>query len=211
VAGGTLLALQEAGVDIKTVLGGAAIIGLAVAFGAQNLMRDYFNGFMIMIEDQYELGDLITIGNVTGTVETVNMRTTVLRDIEGRIHFIPNGEVKQVTNRTYGWARALFDISVAYKEDVDRVMRILIDCANELRQDPDFGPYITDEPVMLGVDEFGEAAVRIKFYLKTKPDKMFLVKREMLRRIKNRFDQEGIEIPIPHRVIHQQEGTATSE
>lgn len=208
ILGGILLALQEAGVDIRTVLGGAAIIGLAIAFGAQNLMRDYFTGFMIMLEDQYELGDIVSIGNITGKVETVNMRTTVLRDLEGRVHFIPNGDIKQVTNRTYGWAQAVFDINVAFKEDVDQVMRILLDCANELRQDPDFSDHIIEEPVMLGVDRFGDAAVTIKFMLKTRPDKMWPVRRELLRRIKNRFDQEGIEIPIPHRVIYQQTESA---
>jgi small-conductance mechanosensitive channel len=211
IFGGLLLMLEEAGVDIKTVLGGAAIIGLAFAFGAQNLMRDYFTGFMIMLEDQYELGDVVSIGNITGTVETVNMRTTVLRDIEGRVHFIPNGEVKQVTNRTYGWAQAVFDINVAYKENVDHVMDVLMDCANKLRTDPEFSSFILAEPIMLGVNDFADAAVQIKFMLKTRPDKMWPVRRELLRRIKNRFDQEGIEIPIPQRVIYQQNNTTPSE
>lgn len=204
---GTLIVFEEAGIDIATVLGGAAIIGLAVAFGAQNLMRDYFTGFMILIEDQYELGDLVTIGDATGVVEKVNMRTTVLRDLEGRVHFVPNGQIRQVTNRTYEWARAVFDIAVAYKEDVDRVMALLVELANEMRVDPDYKDDIIEEPLMLGVDGFGDAAVTIKFMLKTKPDKMFPIRRELLRRIKNRFDEEGIQIPIPHRIIFQQTET----
>ncbi len=110
--GGILLVFQEAGFDVKTVLGGAAILGFAVAFGAQNLMRDYFTGFMILLEDQYELGDLVTIEDITGTVEKVNMRTTMLRDLEGRVHFIPNGEVKSVTNRSYVWGRAVIEVPV---------------------------------------------------------------------------------------------------
>ncbi len=201
VVAGTLLVFQEAGVDIKTVLGGAAILGIAVAFGAQNLMRDYFTGFMILLEDQYELGDLITIGNITGTVEKVNMRTTVLRDLEGRVHFIPNGEVKSVTNRTYVWGRAVLEIPVGYKEDVDRVMEVILDVAKNFRTDPEFESWVTDEPVMLGVDKFTEYGVVIKFMMKTQPNKMFAVRRQMLRRIKNRFDKEGIEISVPHRVI----------
>jgi len=201
VVAGTLLVFQEAGVDIKTVLGGAAILGFAVAFGAQNLMRDYFTGFMILLEDQYELGDLITIGNITGTVEKVNMRTTVLRDLEGRVHFIPNGEVKAVTNRTYVWGRAVLEIPVGYKEDVDRVMAVILDVAKNFRTDPEFEAWVTDEPVMLGVDKFTEYGVVIKFMMKTQPNKMFAVRRQMLRRIKNRFDKEGIEISVPHRVI----------
>jgi small conductance mechanosensitive channel len=203
VVAGTLLVFQEAGVDIKTVLGGAAILGVGIAFGAQNLMRDYFNGFMILLEDQYELGDLITIGGITGRVEKVNMRTTVLRDLEGRVHFIPNGEVKSVTNRTYLWGRAVLEIPIGYKEDVDRVMDVILDVAKNFRTDPEFESWVTDDPVMLGVDKFTEYGVVIKFMMQTRPDKIFPVRRQMLRRIKNRFDQEGIEISVPHRVIIQ--------
>lgn len=198
---GVLMVFQEAGMDIKTVLGGAAILGLAVAFGAQNLMRDYFSGFMILLEDQYELGDVVTIGSMTGTVEKVNMRTTVLRDLAGRVHFIPNGEITQVTNNTFEWARAVFDIDVAFEEDVDKVMGILLEVAGELAKDSGYSDHIMDEPVMLGVNGFGESTVTIKFMMKTKPDQMFSVKREMLRRIKNKFDQLGIRIPIPRRMV----------
>ncbi|WP_455200090.1 mechanosensitive ion channel domain-containing protein [Kaarinaea lacus] len=201
--GGTFLVLEEAGVDIKTILGGAAIIGLAFAFGAQNLMRDYFSGIMILMEDQYELGDVVTVGNVTGVVERVNMRATVLRDIEGRVHFIPNGEIKQVTNRTYEWAQAVFDINVSYKENVDEVMTLLMELAKQLQEDPDYRDYILSDPVMLGVNEFGNAAVTIKFMIKTQADKMWPIRREMLRRIKNKFDEVGIQIPIQQREVFQ--------
>ena len=203
VVGGTILVLQEAGIDVKTVLGGAAILGLALAFGAQNLMRDYFTGFMILLEDQYELGDLVSIGDVTGRVEMVNMRTTMLRDLEGRVHFIPNGEVKSVTNRSYVWGRAVVEVPVGYKENVDRVMAVLLEVAAELRDDPDFGPWVTNEPVMLGVDRFTEFGVIIKFIIETLPDKMFPVRREMLRRVKNEFDKVGIEISVPYRMLLQ--------
>lgn len=211
IFGGSLLMLEEAGVDIKTVLGGAAIVGLAVAFGAQNLMRDYFTGFMIMLEDQYELGDVIRVGAFTGTVETVNMRTTVIRDLEGRVHFIPNGEIKQVSNLTHGWSRAVFEINVAYRENVDHVMQVLVDCANTLREDPKFSRYIIDEPDMLGVNDFGESGIQIKFMLKTLPDKMWPVRRELLRRIKNRFDEEGIELTVPYRIIVRPPGADQPE
>ena len=203
VVGGTILVLQEAGIDVKTVLGGAAILGFALAFGAQNLMRDYFTGFMILLEDQYELGDLVTIGDVTGRVEKVNMRTTMLRDLEGRVHFIPNGEVKSVTNRSYVWGRALIEVPVGFQEDVDRVMAVLLEVAAELRADPEFGPWVTNEPVMLGVDRFTESGIIIKFIIETLPDKMFPVRREMLRRIKNEFDRVGIEISVPNRMLLQ--------
>ena len=203
IIGGVFLALEEAGVDIKAVLGGAAVIGLAVAFGAQNLMRDYFNGFMILMEGQFELNDLVTIGDTTGTVERMSMRMTQLRDLEGRAHFIPNGQIRQVTNRTHAWSQAVFNVGVAYQENVDRVMEVLMGVATEFCRDPEFGPFTIGEPQMLGVDELGDAAFRVKFIIRTKADKMFPVRREMLRRIKNKFDELGILIPIPHRVVLQ--------
>jgi small conductance mechanosensitive channel len=206
VVGAVLLVFQEAGVDIKTVLGGAAILGVAFAFGAQNLMRDYFTGFMILLEDQFELGDLITIGSITGTVEKVNMRTTMLRDIEGRMHFIPNGEIKAVTNRTYVWGRAVLEIPIRYEEDVERVMEVILEVAREFREDPEVGDWVTDEPVMLGVDKFTEYGVVIKFMIQTRPDKIFPTRRQLLLRIKKRFDEEGIEISVPHRVLIQEKG-----
>jgi small-conductance mechanosensitive channel len=195
--------LQEAGINVKTVLGGAAIFGVAIAFGAQNLMRDYFNGFMILLEDQYELNDLLTIGDVTGRVEHLNLRTTVLRDLGGRVHFIPNGEIKSVTNHTYEWSRAVIDICVGYAEDVDRVMDLIVEIGDELRGDANFGGYVTEPVEMLGVDRFTDFGPVIRFLLKTKADRMFVVKREMQRRVKNRFDQLGIELKDPNRIALQ--------
>jgi small-conductance mechanosensitive channel len=203
ISGGLLLMLQEAGVNVKTVLGGAAIFGFAIAFGAQNLMRDYFNGFMILIEDQFELNDLLTIGDITGRVEHVNLRTTVLRDLSGRAHFIPNGEIKSVTNHTYEWARAVIDICVSYSEDVDRIMDMLIELAEELRADAKFAGFVTEAPEMLGVDRFNDFGPVIRFMMKTKADRMFVVKREMLRRIKKSFEERGIELQDPDRLALQ--------
>jgi small conductance mechanosensitive channel len=198
---GTLMVFQEAGVDIATILGGAAILGVAIAFGAQNLMRDYFNGFIVLIEDQFELNDLVTINTTTGRVERVTLRTTALRDLQGKLHFIPNGEIKSVTNRSYEWARIVFDIRVAYKENVDRVMDVIMEVARKLCAEEDYKDAIIEDPEMLGVDQFSEFGVVIKFVLKTEPDRLFVIKREMLRRIKNRFDELGIEIPIPDAVV----------
>jgi small conductance mechanosensitive channel len=203
VAACVLLVLQEAGIDVQTVLGGAAILGVAIAFGAQNLMRDYFTGFMMLLEDQYELGDLVSIGSITGTVERVNMRVTMLRDLEGRVHFIPNGQIGSLTNRTYDWARALVDIPVGPREDVDKVMAMLLDVARELKSDPEWADEIVDEPQMLGVDKFTEAGVTIKLLLKTHPERMFPVRRELLRRVKKAFDAAGIEPGFPIRVVRQ--------
>ncbi len=202
-----LLVMQEAGLDVKTVLGGAAILGVAVAFGAQNLMRDYFTGFMMLLEDQYELGDLVTIGDITGTVERVNMRITMLRDLEGRVHFIPNGQIGSLTNRTYDWARALVEIPVGPEHDVDRVMALLLEVARDLKADPVWADEIVDEPQMLGVDKFTESGVLVKLMLKTHPERMFPVRRELLRRVKNAFDEAGIEAGVPQRVVRERPRT----
>jgi small-conductance mechanosensitive channel len=192
-----LLVFEAAGVDIATILGGAAILGVAVAFGAQNLMRDYFNGFIILIEDQYELNDLVTINKTTGRVERVSLRTTALRDLQGKLHFIPNGEIKSVSNRSYEWAQIVFDIRVSYKENVDRVMEEILSVARQVCAEPENRDAIIQEPEMLGVDQFAEFGVVIKCLLRTEPKDLFRIKREILRRIKNRFDELGIEIPVP--------------
>jgi small-conductance mechanosensitive channel len=201
VAVSILLVFEEAGVDIKTVLGGAAILGVAIAFGAQNLMRDYFNGFIILLEDQYELNDLVQINHQTGRVERVSLRTTVLRDLAGKLYFIPNGEIRSVVNRSYEWTRAILEIRVGYDEDVDRIMTILDEVARSLYSDPDFKDKVMDEPEMLGVDEFGQFGIVIKFMIRTVPDDVFIIKREVLRRIKNKFDELGIRIPVPTGVM----------
>jgi moderate conductance mechanosensitive channel len=199
--GGTLMILQEVGIPIAPLLGGAAVFGLAVAFGAQNLIRDYFYGFVILLENQYKLNDVVKIGDISGQVEQITLRMTVLRDLEGNVHFVPNGQVTTVTNLTHGWSRALFDIGVAYKEDVDRVMAVLNELGDQLRKEPPYSAVILEPLTMLGVDNLGDSAVVIKFYVKTRPLHQWTVKRELLRRIKIRFDELGIEIPFPHRTV----------
>lgn len=205
-AGGALMLLTEVGVNIVPLMGGAAVVGLAVAFGAENLIRDYFYGFMILLESQYTVNDVVKLGDLSGQVERITLRLTVLRGLDGTAHFIPNGQITSLSNLTHGWSRALFDVGIAYKEDVDQVMAILMDLGRELRRDPMFAGLILDDPEMLGVDSLADSAVVIKFLIKTRPLKQWTVKREMLRRIKRRFDELGIEIPFPHRTIyHRQE------
>jgi small conductance mechanosensitive channel len=210
VAGGILMLLQEAGIPIAPLLGGAAVFGLAVAFGAQNLIRDYFYGFVILLENQYKINDVVKIGALSGSVERITLRMTVLRDGEGCVHFLPNGGISSVTNMTHGWSRSVFEISVAYKEDIDRVMGLLVELGKELREDPDYAAMILDDLTMLGVDALTDSAVTVKFFIKTRPLKQWEIKRELLRRIKIRFDRLGIEIPFPQRVVHHrlEEGAA---
>jgi small conductance mechanosensitive channel len=202
LGGGSLMTLDEVGIPIVPLMGGAAVLGLAVAFGAQNLIKDYFSGFMVLLEDQYGINDVVKIGEVSGLVEHISLRTTVLRDLEGTVHFIPHGTITTVSNQTHGWSRALFDVGIDYKEDIDRVMDVLLGIGHEMRRDAAFGPLILDDPEMLGVDELSDSSVIIKFFLKTRPLQQWTVKREMLRRIKKRFDELGIEIPYPHQTVH---------
>ncbi len=201
LGGGSLMMLDEVGIPIVPLMGGAAVLGLAVAFGAQNLIKDYFSGFMVLLEDQYGINDVVKIGDISGMVEHISLRTTVLRDLEGVVHFIPHGTITTVSNQTHGWSRALFDVGIDYKEDIDRVMQVLLEIGRELRRDPVFAPLILDDPEMLGVDDLADSSVIIKFFLKTRPLQQWTVKREMLRRIKKRFDELGIEIPYPHQTV----------
>ncbi len=157
---------------------------------------------MVLLEDQYGVNDVVKIGDASGAVEKITLRMTVLRDLDGSLHFIPHGSITQVTNMTHGWSRAVVDVGVAYKENPDKAMSALVDIGKELRNDPKFSPLILDGPEMLGVDALGDSAVTIKFFLKTQPSQRWFVKRELLRRIKNRFDELDIEIPFPQRTIH---------
>lgn len=204
--GATLMMLDVVGIPIGPLLGGAAVVGLAIAFGAQNLIKDYFYGFMILMENQYCVNDVVSVGGITGFVERITLRVTVLRDLEA-VHFVPHGHITTVSNLTHKWSRAVFDIGVSYHDDVDQVMRILTDLGAELRADPEFAPFILDDLEMLGVDAFGDSAVVIKFFIKTQPMKQWTIKREMLRRIKRAFDARGVTIPFPHRTLyHRYEG-----
>ncbi|SDE89919.1 small conductance mechanosensitive channel [Thermus arciformis] len=195
---GGLLLLSNLGLNVTALLAGAGVAGLAVSFAAQNLLRDYINGFFILLEDQYGVGDIVQIGGVGGQVERFTLRLTVLRDLEGRAHFIPNSEVRQVTVLTQEWSRAVVDVGVAYKEDLDRVLEVFRDEAARFSQDPEWQARFTAPPEVLGVQNLADSAVVIRVLFATKPAEQWAVAREFRRRIKNRLDREGIEIPFPH-------------
>lgn len=202
---GILSILSEFGIDVSVLLGGAAVFSLAIAFGAQSLVKDYFSGFMILTENQYRVGNVIRVNQISGVVEDITLRTTTLRDLEGVAHFIPHGQINTVSNLTHQWSRVALNIGIAYKENVDRVMEVIMEVAQEMRSDPTYQMLITTEPEMLGVDAFADSAVVIKVLIQTKPLKQWMVKREFLRRLKNRFDELGIEIPFPHRTIYHRD------
>lgn len=203
-----LVVLQQTGVQIGPILASAGVLGLAVGFGAQNLVRDIISGFFIILEDQVRVGDVAVINGTGGLVEKINFRTLVLRDLSGVVHVFPNGTINTLSNMTKQWSAYVFDIGVAYKEDVDRVIAMMRAVGRELREDPDFGPLMIDDIEVFGLDQFGDSAVVIKGRLKTLPIKQWDVGREFKRRLKYAFDHAGIEIPFPHRSLYFGEASA---
>ncbi|WMN12284.1 mechanosensitive ion channel [Marivirga salinae] len=202
---GFLVLLSQIGVDLTVVLGGAAVLSLVIALGAQSLVKDYLSGFIILLENQYRAGNVVKINDTTGVVENMSLRLTVLRDLEGITHFIPHGHINDVSNLTHHWSRVMLEIGVSYNENVDKVMTVLLELGAEMKEDKEFGPLIIGDMEMLGVDKFCESAVVIKFLIKTWPLKQWIVKRELLRRIKNHFDELGIEIPYPHLTVYHRQ------
>lgn len=200
--GAGLMGLKALGLDIGPLLAGAGVVGLAVGFGAQSLVKDVIGGFFILLENHMNVGDVVEIQGVAGLVESINLRVTTLRDLNGRMHVVPNGEIQVITNMTKEWSRAVLEIGVAYKEDVDEVIRVIKEVGEEMRSDDVFGGKILEPLEVLGVESFGDSSVNIKIRIKTKPIEQWNVEREYRRRIKKAFDEQGIEIPFPHRTIY---------
>lgn len=197
-----LMVLDELGFDPKPFLAGAGIVGLAVGFGAQNLVRDVICGFFMILENQIRVGDVAILNGTGGLVEAIHLRTTVLRGLDGTVHVFPNGTINSLSNMTREYSYYVLDIGVAYKEDVDRVMSILKEIGDELLKEEGFKDLIIEPLEILGVDQFGDSAIIIKARIKTLPIKQWAVGREMNRRIKIRFDAEKVEIPFPHRTFY---------
>ena len=198
----SVIILDEVGVNIGPILAAAGVLGLAIGFGAQSLVKDLISGFFIFLEDQIRVGDVIQIADKSGVVERMNLRMTILRDLAGNVHFVPNGEISVVTNMTKGYSRYVFDIGVAYREDVDQVMEIMKQVDESMREDPEFGRDILEPLEILGLDQFGDSALIIKARTMTKPIQQWRVAREFNRRLKIAFDKNQIEIPFPHRTIY---------
>jgi len=197
-----LVILKELGVDIAPVIASAGIVGLAVGFGAQNMVRDIISGFFIILENQVRVGDVAIINGTGGLVEKINFRTIVLRDLGGVVHIFPNGTITTLSNMTNEWSAYVFEIGVAYKEDTDEVITVLKEVGARMCADKEFGRLMLEEPEIFGVDKFGDSAVVIKGRIKTKPIRQWAVGREFLRRVKYAFDAQDIEIPFPHRSVY---------
>lgn len=193
-----LLILGEFGISVAPLLGAAGVAGIAIGFGAQSLVKDYFTGFFLLLENQIRIGDVIQAADKTGVVEELTLRYLRLRDYAGNVYYVPNGQITVVTNMSAGYAYAVIDLGVAYGEDVDRVIAVMREVGSALRQDAGFGPKILDDLEIAGVDQWADSAVVIRCRFQVAPGEQWSVRREYLRQAKAAFDRAGIEIPFPH-------------
>jgi small conductance mechanosensitive channel len=200
IAGMTIL--SELGVSLAPILGAAGIAGVAIGFGAQSLVKDFFSGFFLLFEDQIRTGDVVRIANHSGLVEEITLRHTRLRDYDGNVHYVPNGMIDSVVNMSRGFAQAVMDIGVAYRENTDEVYAVMRETARQLRGDPAFGPRILDDLEIAGVDKWDNSAVVIRCRFRVLALEQWAVRREYLRRLKMAFDDAGIEIPYPHLTVY---------
>jgi len=194
--------LSALGINIGPILTAVGILGLAVSFGAQNLVRDIISGIFILVENQVRKGDSATVNGVSGLVEAINLRTIVLRDFSGIVHIFPNGVINTLSNKTKDWSAMVFDIGVAYKENPDKVMTVIKDVGEELRNDEMYKDFFIEPLQVFGVDSFADSAIIIKARVRTKPGKQWDLGREFRKRLKNAFDKNEIEIPFPHQSIY---------
>jgi small-conductance mechanosensitive channel len=197
-----VLVLSEVGISIAPILGAAGVVGLAVGFGAQSLVKDFFTGFVLLIENQIRQGDVVEIAGRSGLVENMTLRFVQLRDYEGSVHFVPNGQIDVVTNRSRGFAHAVIDVGIGYGADVDAVMALMHEVAAAMRAEEPWSALILDDFELAGVNDWGDSAVTIRGRFRTAPGQQAGVRRELLRRLKYAFDKAGIEIPFPQRTVH---------
>lgn len=197
-----MLALSELGISIAPILGAAGVVGIAVGFGAQSLIKDYFNGFFLLLENQIRQGDVIEVCGKGGLVEDITLRYVCLRDNEGSVHYVPNGQISIVTNKSRDYAYALIDVGVAYREDLDEVCAVLREVSQALRADAAIGSTILEDIEIQGVHDLAESAVILRCRFKTVALEQWGVRRAFLGRLKQAFDAHGIEIPYPHLTVY---------
>ena len=209
ILAGVFMILSKLSIPVGPVLAGFGVVGIAVGFGAQHLVRDLISGIFVIAENQYRTGDVVTIAGTSGLVEDINLRRTILRDLEGTVHVVPNGEISVSANRTKNYSRVVLDVGVAYKENLERVIIILNQIGNELSADPVFGLNIIKAPQVLRIQSFDDSCITIRMLGDCKPMKQWNLRSELIRIIKARFDIEGIEIPFPHQTIYWGEDQPT--
>lgn len=196
------MVLSELRINIAPVLAGVGVAGIAIGFGAQSLVKDLVSGLFIIMESQYRVGDVVRIADIAGLVEDINLRRTVLRDLDGIVHIVPNGEIRVASNLTKEWSRVNINVSVAYGEDLDHVMSVIDRVGRQLAEDPNWSPLILTAPRALRVDKLGDSGIEIKILGETKPIRQWDVMGELRKRLKKAFDEEGIEIPWPHTKVY---------
>ena len=199
-----LMAISELGYDIAPLIASAGIIGVALGFGSQALVKDFLSGIFMIFEDQYGVGDVVDLGEASGTVEAVSLRVTRLRDVNGTVWYVRNGEILRVGNMSQNWARTVLDVTVGYKEDLVRVRRTLEEVAHDLWDDEDFKGLIIEEPEVWGVESLGVDGIVVRVTLKTAPMEQWGVARAMRERVKARFEHEGIDLAVAQRVMWQE-------
>ena len=201
-----LMALSELGLNLGPLIAGAGIVGVAIGFGAQNLVRDFLSGIFMLMEDQYGVGDVIVAGPATGTVESIGLRTTRIRDVNGTVWHMPNGHIERVGNKSQLWSRALLDIDVSYQTDIGHATEVIKRTAQTMCEDPEYAEAVLSDPEVWGVENLGLDSVTIRLVLKTAPNDQFKVTRELRARIKKAFDEAGIEIPFAQRTVWHRSG-----
>ncbi len=197
-----MILLKQIGINITPILASAGILGLAVGFGAQELVRDFISGFFILLENQIRTGDVAIINGTGGLVEKIELRTITLRDFSGVVHIFQNGKINSLSNMTKEWSAIVLDIGVAYKEKIEAVMGFMQQAGDEMRKDTKFSPDILEPIEIFGLDKFGDSALVIKARIKTKPGMQWAIGREYRKRLKAIFDREKIEIPFPHTTVY---------
>ncbi|HET7351085.1 MAG TPA: mechanosensitive ion channel family protein [Marmoricola sp.] len=203
-----VMILSEVGMNVAPILASAGVLGLAIGFGAQNLVRDFLSGVMMMVEDQYGVGDEVDLGEAIGTVERVGLRVTRVRDVDGTVWYVRNGEILRVGNMSQNWARTVLDVNVGYDEDLKRVEAVLGELAHDMWEEEAYRNVILEEPSVWGLQSFGPDFMTVRVALKTAPLEQWAVAREMRARIKARFDSEGIAMPLPQRVVYHRQQPA---
>jgi small conductance mechanosensitive channel len=209
----TMMILGEVGVNLAPILAAAGIGGLAVGFGAQNLVRDVITGFFILLEDQIRVGDIVKVGDKTGLVEQISLRVLTLRDFDGSVHLIPHSAITTVTNMTKDFSYAVLEIGVSYRQDVDEVVKMLAEVSAELRRDPQFAGDILDDLEVVGIDDFAASQMIVKLRIKTQPSKQWRIAREFRRRFKKTLDARHIENSFPPLTLTREQpkqGTAVA-
>lgn len=197
-----MLILSALGVSIAPILATAGVAGIAIGFAAQSLVKDYFAGIIMLLENQIRVGDIVEVGGVGGVVEQVTLRFVRLRNYDGEVIFVPNGSITNVVNKSLLFAFSVMDVGVAYRENVDEALAVMKEVADGMAADPDFGPRILEQPEVVGVNAWADSAVILRLRMKVRPAEQWTVRREYLRRLKQAFDERGIEIPYPHLTLY---------